>query len=76
MSQLKGPTSGSDGSPEQFVLRMFAPEAQARVVGVRHETEAHAVVQVGFPGKEAFFWIRIFGNGGLWSLNEAPSDDP
>jgi len=58
----------SCASPEQVVLDGFLPRDGARVVGVRYELPSHAVVQMGFPGKEAFYWFNVFREDDGWRL--------
>jgi len=64
------PESEPRGSstPDEVALRGFPPEHHAYIVDVRYKHPDHAVVQVGFPGKEAFYWLNIFLHDGGWRL--------
>jgi hypothetical protein len=55
-------------TPEEVALRGFRPEDGAYVVGARYEEPDHAVVQVGFPGKAAFYWLNIYRQKDGWRL--------
>lgn len=72
-SSLESPLARGDGtgsaSPEQVVLRGFRPEDGARVVEVRYEAPSHAVVQVGFLDKAAFYWFNVFRHDDGWRLD-------
>jgi hypothetical protein len=65
---IRADDGGSYASPEQVVLDGFLPGDGARVVGVGYELPTHAVVQVGFPGKEAFYWFNAFRQDNGWRL--------
>ena len=62
--------SGSRGcsTPSEVALRGFAPEALAYIVDVRYEQDDHAVVQVGFPGKAAYYYLNIYQHEDDWRL--------
>jgi Clp amino terminal domain, pathogenicity island component len=59
-------------TPEEAALGAFAPEEGAQVVGVRYDQPDHAVVQIGFPGKSAFYFVGLFLHEDGWSM-EAPA---
>ena len=55
-------------APNEVALRGFAPDAQAHIVNVRYQQADHAVVQVGFPGKAAYYYLSIFRHQDGWRL--------
>jgi hypothetical protein len=74
-------------TPEELALRGFKPEDEATVVSVdyRHYDPAliaqygdlgHAVVQVGFPGRAAYYYISAYHYPGGWRLDMPPEGDP
>jgi len=69
-SSLAGGPDLGEGctTPEEVALRGFRPEDGAYVVGARYEEPDHAVVQVGFPGKAAFYWLNIYRHNDAWRL--------
>ncbi len=47
-------------TPEEVAVAGFAPDAHAEVIDVSYGSPNHAVVQVGFPDKSAYYWLNIF----------------
>ena len=60
--------AGGCSTPNEVALRGFAPEGQARIVDVRYKEPDHAIVQVGFPGKKAYYYLNIFRLDDGWRL--------
>jgi hypothetical protein len=74
-------------TPEEVALRGFRQEDQASVVNVEHRRYdddliarfgdlGHAVVQVGFPGKSAYYYIPAYHFPEGWRLEMPPEGDP
>jgi len=79
--------SGYADTPEELVLRGFKPEDQATVVSIEyrqydktfvahHGDLGHAIVQVGFPGKSAYYYVAAYHYPVGWSLEMPPEGDP
>jgi Clp amino terminal domain, pathogenicity island component len=60
---------GGCASPEVAALRGFAPTSGAKVIDIRFENQDHAVVQVSFPCKEAYYFINAFRFRDEWRLD-------
>jgi len=55
-----------DKTPEDSALARFDPADEARVVGVEYRDNDQAVVQVGFPGMAACYFITAYRIAGGW----------
>ena len=74
-------------TPEELALRGFRPDEQATIVNVEyrqyssdlvavHGDLGHAIVQVGFSGKSACYYIPAYRYPGGWRLEMPPEGDP
>ena len=74
-------------TPEELVLRGFRPEDQASVVNVKYRQYdadliaqygdlGHAIVQIGFPGKSACYYIPAYHFPEGWRMEMPPDGDP
>jgi hypothetical protein len=74
-------------TPEELALKGFRPDDQATIVNVEyrqyssdllavHGDLGHAVVQVGFAGKSAYYYIPAYHYRGGWRLEMPPEGDP
>jgi hypothetical protein len=79
--------SGYADTPEELVMRGFKPKDQATVVSVEyrqydenlvalHGDLGHAIVQVGFPGKSAYYYVSAYHYAAGWRLEMPPDGDP
>ena len=79
--------AGYADTPEALVLRGFKAEDRARIIKVeyrhydddlaaQHGDLGHAIVQVGFPGKSASYYIPAYHYSGEWRLEMPPEGDP
>jgi hypothetical protein len=55
-------------TPEEAALSGFDPAAGATVVGVEVQNRDHVVVQVGFPGKAASYFIATYRLDERWQV--------
>jgi hypothetical protein len=53
------PVPHRGATPEAMALQGFAPDTEAYIAGVRYDAADAAVVQVGFPGKDAFYYLLV-----------------
>jgi hypothetical protein len=57
--------------PDEAALGGFCPQDGAYVADVCYANRGHAVVQVGFPDKAAFYWLNVYRHQDGW-LVERP----
>jgi hypothetical protein len=67
-------------TPDEAALSGFLPGDEAIVVNVeyRHNEQdlGHAIVQIGFPGKPAYYCIPVYQYPEGWRLEMPPPGDP
>lgn len=74
-------------TPEELALEGFDPKAGAMVVNVEYRQYdddlvaqfgdlGHAVVQIGFPGRTAYYYTPFFHYPDGWHRELPPEGDP
>jgi hypothetical protein len=74
-------------TPEELALSGFGPEDHASVMNVEYRKYdadlvaqygdlGHAIVQVGFPGNPAYYYIPAYHFVEGWRLEMPPEGDP
>ena len=65
-SRPDGFKAGGLADPKEVALQGFAPEAHAYIAETRYKEPDHAVVKVGFPEQNAFYFLHIFRHDDGW----------